>query len=359
MKIKILKEDVDMSNVLALGDPENKTEDTLQPTTNQAHAGAVLSIKQSRELAKKHKEYLEKEKEDFLKLTRRDSHKNPGESERARKMGLSEKLNLKEDLFDDVEDIDIDVKEEGCCEFHKELKALLDDEDEAVRGYDKAILLFANSELENKEEIIAKLQAIKADELDHINDLQELCKRLPECEVCDYADAIEPEEEINSGDEIEPIEQEAQLEVDNDNMIEEAREEKIYSVYFNDEFLGHYSGKDATEASMKAQEEYSSMYASVNPDYWVDVEDIIPAEEDELNPLEETKLEEAKDKEESVAKRVRREVEEAGKEDLFRENILDVMFPEGFSDAEVDELIEEDPDWIYYMLDMKVEDHDI
>lgn len=355
MKIKILKEDVDMSNVLNLGDPENKTSDTLQPTTNQAHAGAVLSIKQSRELAKKHRDLLEKEKEDFLKLTKRDAHKNPGKNERAKKMGLSEKLNLKEDLFDDIEDVDIEFKEEGCCEFHKEIKSLLDDEDEAVREYDNAILLFANSELENKEEIIAKLQAIKNDELDHINDLQELCKRLP---VCDYADAIEPEEEIDIDTEIEPIEQAAQLEIDNNNMIEEAHEEeKVYSVYFSDEFLGHYSGKDAAEASMKAQEEYPDMYASVNKDYWVDVEDIIPVEEDDLNPLEETKLEEAK--EESVAKRVRREIEEAGKEDLFRENILDVMFPEGFSDAEVDELINEDPDWIYYMLDMKVEDHDI
>lgn len=68
---------------------------------------------------------------------------------------------------------------------------------------------------------------------------------------------------------------------------EEKSEDKIYSVYFADEFVGHYPAKDESEASMLAQEDYPEIYASVNPDYWVDYEEIIPAEEDDINPLEE------------------------------------------------------------------------
>ena len=68
---------------------------------------------------------------------------------------------------------------------------------------------------------------------------------------------------------------------------EEKSEDKIYSVYFADEFVGHYPAKDESEASMLAQEDYPEIYASVNPDYWVDYEEIIPAEEDDVNPLEE------------------------------------------------------------------------
>ena len=68
---------------------------------------------------------------------------------------------------------------------------------------------------------------------------------------------------------------------------EEKSEDKIYCVYFADEFVGHYPAKDESEASMLAQEDYPEIYASVNPDYWVDYEEIIPAEEDDINPLEE------------------------------------------------------------------------
>ena len=103
---------------------------------------------------------------------------------------------------------------------------------------------------------------------------------------------------------------------------EEKSEDKIYSVYFADEFVGHYPAKDESEASMLAQEDYPEIYASVNPDYWVDYEEIIPAEEDDINPLEE-KLENKID--EDVKNRILEKIKNKNiktlKADLVDENV--------------------------------------
>ena len=103
---------------------------------------------------------------------------------------------------------------------------------------------------------------------------------------------------------------------------EEKSEDKIYSVYFADEFVGHYPAKDESEASMLAQEDYPEIYASVNPDYWVDYEEIIPAEEDDINPLEE-KLENKID--EDVKNRILEKIKNKNiktlKEDFEDENV--------------------------------------
>ena len=103
---------------------------------------------------------------------------------------------------------------------------------------------------------------------------------------------------------------------------EEKSKDKIYSVYFAGEFVGHYSAKDESEASMHAQEDYPEIYASVNPDYWVDYEEIIPAEEDDINPLEE-KLENKID--EDVKNRILEKIKNKNiktlKEDFEDENV--------------------------------------
>ena len=103
---------------------------------------------------------------------------------------------------------------------------------------------------------------------------------------------------------------------------EEKSEDKIYSVYFADEFIGHYPAKDESEASMLAQEDYPEIYTSVNPDYWVDYEEIIPAEEDDINPLEE-KLENKID--EDVKNRILEKIKNKNiktlKEDFEDENV--------------------------------------
>ena len=103
---------------------------------------------------------------------------------------------------------------------------------------------------------------------------------------------------------------------------EEKSEDKIYSVYFADEFIGHYPAKDESEASMLAQEDYPEIYASVNPDYWVDYEEIIPAEEDDINPLEE-KLENKIDEDvkNRILEKIKNENIKTLKADLVDENV--------------------------------------
>ena len=103
---------------------------------------------------------------------------------------------------------------------------------------------------------------------------------------------------------------------------EEKSEDKIYSVYFADEFVGHYPAKDESEASMLAQEDYPEIYASVNPDYWVDYEEIIPAEEDDINPLEE-KLENKIDEDvkNRILEKIKNENIKALKADFEDENV--------------------------------------
>ena len=66
------------------------------------------------------------------------------------------------------------VDEEKEPDFKLVVKSLIDDENEAVGGYDKAIKLLTNSNLENKDSIIEKLNHIKEEELEHIEELKEV-----------------------------------------------------------------------------------------------------------------------------------------------------------------------------------------
>lgn len=63
------------------------------------------------------------------------------------------------------------IKKEDCV---KTIELLIEDENEAVSGYDKSILLFTNSDRTDKEEVIAELQKIRADEIEHIEMLKKL-----------------------------------------------------------------------------------------------------------------------------------------------------------------------------------------
>lgn len=57
-------------------------------------------------------------------------------------------------------------------DYAKVIQDLIADENEAIDGYDKAIKYLANIDKENKEAIIKKLEEIKADEMQHIEDLK-------------------------------------------------------------------------------------------------------------------------------------------------------------------------------------------
>lgn len=57
-------------------------------------------------------------------------------------------------------------------DYAKVIQDLIADENEAIDGYDKAIKYLVNVDKENKEAIIKKLEEIKADEMQHIEDLK-------------------------------------------------------------------------------------------------------------------------------------------------------------------------------------------
>lgn len=59
-------------------------------------------------------------------------------------------------------------------DFNEVIKKLIEDENEAIDGYDKAIKYITNTT--NDETVINKLQKIKDDEIRHIEDLKELIK---------------------------------------------------------------------------------------------------------------------------------------------------------------------------------------
>lgn len=63
-------------------------------------------------------------------------------------------------------------------DYVKAIEFLITDENEAVSGYDKAILLFTNGNREDKTSCIDKLTEIKNEELVHIKELKTLLEKL-------------------------------------------------------------------------------------------------------------------------------------------------------------------------------------
>ena len=61
-------------------------------------------------------------------------------------------------------------------DFNEVIKKLIEDENEAIDGYDKAIKYITNTT--NDEAVINKLQKIKDDEIQHIEDLKELKRQI-------------------------------------------------------------------------------------------------------------------------------------------------------------------------------------
>ena len=87
---------------------------------------------------------------------------------------------------------------------------LVKDEEEAIAGYDKAAEIIADSDLENKEEILDAIEHIKEEEEEHIEELTELVD-VKEAEVPEDEDEKEetPEEEVEEIEdpEAEPVEE--------------------------------------------------------------------------------------------------------------------------------------------------------
>lgn len=73
-------------------------------------------------------------------------------------------------------EIEVEQKEECGCDYIDGVEELIADEVEAVQGYDKQILIIANSDLPDsmKKGIIATYNEIKAEELEHIEELKKV-----------------------------------------------------------------------------------------------------------------------------------------------------------------------------------------
>ena len=63
-------------------------------------------------------------------------------------------------------------------DYIKSVNFLIEDENEAISGYDKIILLVENGNRHDKKEILQKLNKIRKDELEHIEILKTIMKEI-------------------------------------------------------------------------------------------------------------------------------------------------------------------------------------
>ena len=63
-------------------------------------------------------------------------------------------------------------------DYIKSVNFLIEDENEAISGYDKIILLVENGKKKKKKEILQKLHEIRKDELEHIEILKTIMKEI-------------------------------------------------------------------------------------------------------------------------------------------------------------------------------------
>ena len=63
-------------------------------------------------------------------------------------------------------------------DYIKSVNFLIEDENEAISGYDKIILLVENGNRYDKKEILQKLNKIRKDELEHIEILKTIMKEI-------------------------------------------------------------------------------------------------------------------------------------------------------------------------------------
>jgi len=63
-------------------------------------------------------------------------------------------------------------------DYIKSMNFLIEDENEAISGYDKIILLVENGNRPDKDEIIKKLHKIRIDELEHIEILKSILRKI-------------------------------------------------------------------------------------------------------------------------------------------------------------------------------------
>ncbi len=131
---------------------------------------------------------------------------------------------------------------------------LVKDEEEAIAGYELAAEVVADSDLENKEEILDAIEHIKEEEEEHIEELTEL---------------VEPKEEEVSEDENDPVSDEEETETVEDSEAEPLTEDITSTKYW----MCFYDGNDVcvVEADDEdaAMEQFVDSYSdSLHFDSW-------------------------------------------------------------------------------------------
>lgn len=147
-----------------------------------------------------------------------------------------------EDLEDET--ISISTPEEA-------VPFLVSDEEEAIAGYEKAAEVVADSDLENKEEILDVIEHIKEEEEEHIEELTELVSS-EESEVSEPEDETDPVSE----DEVEEIEDPEAIET---TALVEDTELKTWVCW--------YEGSDIGTVEAATEEDAANLMMSTYPGY--------------------------------------------------------------------------------------------
>ena len=147
-----------------------------------------------------------------------------------------------EDLEDET--ISISTPEEA-------VPFLVSDEEEAIAGYEKAAEVVAESDLENKEEILDTIEHIKEEEEEHIEELTELVSS-EESEVSEPEDETDPVSE----NEVEEIEDPEAIET---TALVEDTEIKTWVCW--------YEGSDIGTVEAATEEEAANLMMSTYPGY--------------------------------------------------------------------------------------------
>ena len=151
---------------------------------------------------------------------------------------------------------------------------LVNDEVEAVAGYEKAAEVVADSDLENKEEILDTIDHIKEEEEEHIEELQDLMPEEKDDEI------IEVENEPIS-DEAKEVEETAVDVEEPETLVEEVSETKYWICFYDNNDVAVIEAATEQEAEERFITDYSDEYFFDSWDHDWSVEEISKEEYDE------------------------------------------------------------------------------
>lgn len=154
---------------------------------------------------------------------------------------------VNEPEMDQIQPEVVEVEKEPISKPEEAVPFLVNDEVEAVAGYEKAAEVVADSDLENKEEILDVIEHIKEEEEEHIEELQDLMD-----------DEIVEVENDPISDEAKEVEETA-VDIEEPAILTEDSELKTWICW--------YEGKDIGTVEAATEEEAAVRMMIVYPDY--------------------------------------------------------------------------------------------